>query len=208
MGYRTLRSAIDDLAASGQLVRIAEPVDAHLEASAIHRRVYQAGGPALLFERVMGCDFPLASNLFGTLERARYLFRDTLAAVRRLVELKVDPRQALAAPWKHLSAVGPLWHMLPRRVSGGPAIAQQTSIDRLPQIQSWPDDGGAFITLPQVYSEDPQAPGLRARTWACIACNCPAAGTSPIGRLVCTIRSTAASACTMPPRFARASRCG
>ncbi len=160
MGYRTLRSTIDDLESSGQLVRIEQPVDAHLEAAAIHRRVYQAGGPALYFARVKDCRFPMASNLFGTIERARYIFRDTLDGVRKLVELKVDPRSALNQPWKHLSSVPRLWHMLPRSVGGGPAIDAQISIDQLPQLQSWPDDGGAFITLPQVYTEDVEQPGL------------------------------------------------
>jgi 4-hydroxy-3-polyprenylbenzoate decarboxylase len=50
--------------------------------------------------------------------------------------------------------------MLPRMVSSGPAIASQTSIDQLPQMQSWPGDAGAFITLPQVYTEDVEQPGL------------------------------------------------
>ena len=96
MGYRTLRACIDDLAAVGpaRAHRAAE-VDPRLEAAAIHRRVYQAGGPALYFARVKGCRFPMASNLFGTLERARYIFRDTLDAVRKLVELKIDPRRAM-----------------------------------------------------------------------------------------------------------------
>jgi 4-hydroxy-3-polyprenylbenzoate decarboxylase len=160
MGYRTLRSAIDDLESSRQLVRIEQPIDARLEAAAIHRRVYQAGGPALYFARVKDCRFPMASNLFGTLERARYLFRDTLAGVRKLVELKVDPRLALRRPWKHLGTARRLWHMLPRSIARGPAVEQQTSIDQLPQLQSWPDDGGAFITLPEVYTEDAEQPGL------------------------------------------------
>ena len=161
MGYRTLRSAIDDLESSRQLVRIEQPVDARLEAAAIHRRVYQAGGPALYFARVKDCRFPMASNLFGTLERARYIFRDTLDGVRKLVELKVDPRLALQRSLGNIChPARRLWHMLPRSVAGGAAVEQKTSIDQLPQLQSWPDDGGAFITLPQVYTEDADQPGL------------------------------------------------
>src|SRR5438105_94692 len=96
MGYASLRECVDDLAAAGRLRRIDVEVDPRLEAAEIHRRVFRAGGPALHFARVKGCRFPMVSNLFGTLDRARYLFRDTLEAVRRLVELKVDP----AALWK------------------------------------------------------------------------------------------------------------
>ena len=96
MGYHKLRQCVDDLQNAGQLVVIDEPVDAHLEAAEIHRRVNRSGGPAILFNNVVGCSFPMVSNLFGTLERARFLFRDTLQNVKRLVELKSDP----SAFWK------------------------------------------------------------------------------------------------------------
>src|SRR6266568_1032007 len=98
MGYRDLRACLDDLARTGQLVRIEEEVDPHLEAAEIHRRVYRAGGPAVLFAHVKGCRFPMASNLFGTIERTRFLFRDTLQAVRHLVELKIDTSSFFRRP--------------------------------------------------------------------------------------------------------------
>ena len=81
MGYRSLAECVRDLESTGQLVVIDQEVDPHLEVAAIQRRVYQAGGPALLFRRARGTAFPLLGNLFGTLERARFLFRDTLDAV-------------------------------------------------------------------------------------------------------------------------------
>ena len=84
MGYKSLSACIADLERSGQLVRIEQQVDPYLEAAEIQRRVYQAGGPAIYYARVKGCQFPMVSNLFGTLDRARFLFRDTLDAVRRL----------------------------------------------------------------------------------------------------------------------------
>src|ERR1700688_87705 len=101
MSYRSLRDCITDLEKTRQLVRIEQEIDPHLEAAAIHRRVYQAGGPALYFARVNGCCFPMVSNLFGTLERTRFLFRDPLAAVRHLVELKVDPSAFWKRPWRY-----------------------------------------------------------------------------------------------------------
>ena len=72
MGYRTLRACLHDLEATGQLVRIDEEIDPHLEAAEIQRRVFQAGGPAVYYARVKGCRFPMVSNLFGTMERVRY----------------------------------------------------------------------------------------------------------------------------------------
>lgn len=150
-----------DLVRSGALIRIDRELSADLEIGSIQRRVYQAGGPALLFTRVKGCSFPMLGNLFGTLERTRYIFRDTLKAVERLVQLKVDPRSFLKEPASLLSAVPAAWHLLPKRVADGPILSHQTSLERLPQLKSWPDDGGAFVTLPQVYSESVGLPGLR-----------------------------------------------
>jgi 4-hydroxy-3-polyprenylbenzoate decarboxylase len=160
MGYRTLRACLDDLESTGQLVRIDQEVDPHLEAAEIHRRVFQAGGPAVYYARVKGSSFPMASNLFGTMDRVRYIFRDSLQCVRRLVELRSDPGAAARRPWRQLKLLPTLLHMLPRRVRFGPVMARQTTISQLPQLQTWPDDGGAFITLPQVYTEDADRPGL------------------------------------------------
>jgi UbiD family decarboxylase len=85
MGYRNLRRCVDDLKAAGQLVILDDEIDAHLEAAEIHRRVYRNGGPAVFFARVTGCRFPMVSNLFGTMQRARYIFRDSLDAVRQVI---------------------------------------------------------------------------------------------------------------------------
>jgi 4-hydroxy-3-polyprenylbenzoate decarboxylase len=161
MGYRTLRACLDDLEAAGQLVRIEQEVDPHLEAAEIHRRVFQAGGPAVYYARVKGCSFPMASNLFGTIDRVRYIFRDTLAGVRKLMELRADPGRLAKRPWAQAPLVATLWHMVPRRVRFGPILGHETTIGRLPQFQSWPEDGGAFITLPQVYTEDVERRGVR-----------------------------------------------
>ncbi len=161
MGYRTLRACLDDLHATGQLLRIEQEVDAHLEAAEIHRRVFRAEGPAIYFARVKGCRFPMVSNLFGTLARARYIFRDTLAAVRGLIDAQDDPARLARRPWRHVGLLRTAWHARPRRVSQGAVLAQSTTIGELPQLQCWPDDGGAFITLPQVYTEDVDEPGLR-----------------------------------------------
>lgn len=161
MAYRTLRACIDDLAATGQLVRIDAEIDPTLEAAEIQRRVYQAGGPAVYFARVKGCRFPMVSNLFGTMERARYLFRDSLDVVRRLVDLKVDASRALRHPLEYAGTASALLHMLPKRVRSGPVLANTTTLSDLPQLKSWPDDGGAFITLPQVYTESADEPGWK-----------------------------------------------
>ena len=98
MGYRDLQACVKELEQHGHLVRISHPVDARLEAAEIHRRVYEAGGPALLFENVVDCQFPMVSNLFGTMERARFMFRDALHGVEMLIRLKKDPTELLRHP--------------------------------------------------------------------------------------------------------------
>ncbi len=162
MGYRNLREAIRALETSGQLIRINQQIDPDIEAGAIQRRVYQAGGPALLFTNLKGCAFPAAANLFGTLERTRYLFRDTLKHVEALVKLKLEPKSLLKNPATLLSAPAAALHLLPKKAKSGPILQRQTSLSKLPQIKSWPDDGGAFVTLPQVYSESSLKPGIRS----------------------------------------------
>src|SRR5437588_10460856 len=132
--YSSLRACVTDLERTGQLVRIEQEIDPHLEAAEIQRRVYQAGGPAVFYARVKGCRFPMVSNLFGTLERTRFLFRDTLDAVRPLVELKIDPSQFFRRPWRYRDVPFVLPGLLPKRVRSGPVLANQTTITQLPQL--------------------------------------------------------------------------
>ena len=161
MGYRTLSLCLRDLEATGQLVRIDQEIDPRLEAAEIHRRVFRAGGPAVFYSRVKGSCFPMVGNLFGTMDRVRYIFRDTLESVRRLVEARRDPAELARHPLTAIGLLSTINRMRPARVASGPVLSKQATIRELPQLQSWPDDGGAFITLPLVYTEDPTRPGWR-----------------------------------------------
>ncbi len=143
------------------MVRVEAEIDPHLEAAALQRRVYAAGGPALLLTRIKGTRFPMVCNLFGTLERARFLFRHTYRRVQQLIELKIDPTLAARSPFKYAGASPTAFHMLPRYVRTGPVMEHSCRVSELPQLVSWPHDGGPFVTLPQVYTEDPRSPGLK-----------------------------------------------
>jgi 4-hydroxy-3-polyprenylbenzoate decarboxylase len=161
MGYPSLPACVADLERHGHLVRIDAEVDPYLEMAAIHMRVYEKQGPALLFTNVKGCRFPAVSNLFGTLDRSRFMFRDTLARVQSLVELKYDPMRAARNPFRYLPVAPTAFAALPRRRRGKPARRfGTTTIGELPRIVNWPMDGGPFITLPQVYTEDVGRPGI------------------------------------------------
>src|SRR3954471_7398888 len=102
MIYASLEACLTDLEKHGHLVRVKEEVDPYLEMAAIHLRVHESKGPALLFENVKGSKYRAASNIFGTLERSKFLFRDTLDAVQNLIELKNDPLKAIRQPFKNL----------------------------------------------------------------------------------------------------------
>ncbi len=160
MQHRSTLDVVRDLERDGQLVRFEEEVDPFLEVAEIQRRLYRNRGPAVLFTRVKGTRFPIACNLFGSMERARFLFRSTLENVRRAIELRIDPMSGLRDPLRYWRAPWTAWNMRPKAVRRGPVMEQTIQLSDLPQIQSWPDDGGAFVTLPQVYSESLAAPGF------------------------------------------------
>ena len=156
MGYRSLQNCVDDLERNGHLIRISEEVDPNLEMAAIHLRVHEQGGPALLFENVKGTKYSAVSNLFGTMDRCRFMFRDTLETVEKLIKLKTDPALLLKHPSWIFGAMKGGLTALPKRSS---SAFEEISISELPLIKHWPMDGGAFVTLPQVFSVDVDKPG-------------------------------------------------
>ncbi|MED3645803.1 UbiD family decarboxylase [Halalkalibacterium halodurans] len=158
--YQNLQECINDLEKHGHLIRIREEVDPYLEMAAIHLKVYEAGGPALLFENVKGSNYQAVSNLFGTMERSKFIFRQTWQSAENVVALRNDPMSALKHPLAHARTALAASKALPLKKSRLPAGFEEITISDLPLIQHWPDDGGAFITLPQVYSEDPDKPGI------------------------------------------------
>ncbi|MCC6280959.1 MAG: UbiD family decarboxylase, partial [Saprospiraceae bacterium] len=160
MAYSNLREAVTDLERNGMLLRITEEVDPNLEIAEIHRQVFERQGPAILFERVKGSPFQAVSNIYGTFKQTEWLFRHSLDRVKRVIELKKDPMALLKKPLRYLGAPFTALSALPMHSWGSsPVTYGTTTIDQLPQIKSWPMDGGAFITMPQVYTEDPDQPG-------------------------------------------------
>jgi 4-hydroxy-3-polyprenylbenzoate decarboxylase len=161
MSYPSLEACLLDLEKAGHLVRIKEEVDPHLEMAAIHLRVYEMGGPAILFENVKGSKFRAVSNIFGTLERSKYIFRHSLDAVKKLIQLRNNPVDAIKHPIDNFQAGLAAIKALPlKNPLKQPVKYQEINISDLPLIKHWPKDGGAFVTLPQVYTEDIDKPGI------------------------------------------------
>lgn len=161
MNYPSLEACLIDLEKNGHLVRVKEEVDPYLEMAAIHLRVYEAKGPAILFENVKGSRFRAVSNIFGTLDRSKFIFRNTIESVQKLIELKNDPIKALKSPLQNAAAGLAALKALPlKNPWTKPVMYEEISISDLPLIHHWPMDGGAFVTLPQVYTEDIDQPGI------------------------------------------------
>ncbi|MCO5934208.1 UbiD family decarboxylase [Mucilaginibacter sp. RB4R14] len=161
MGYNSLQACITDLEKNGHLIRIKEEVDPYLQMAAIHLRVFEHQGPAILFENVKGSKFPAVSNLFGTLDRSRFIFRDTLEKIKTLIDIKNDPIKAIKHPFKYANTAMTALSALPMKVrKDAPISFDKALISDIPQIVNWPKDGGPFVTMPQVYTEDADMPGV------------------------------------------------
>ncbi len=159
--YTKTADIIADLEKKGQLIRISHEVDPHLEMAEIQRRIYAQKGPAVLFENVKGSPFSAVSNLYGTEERVDYLFKDTVDSTKQLIQLKVNPMGFFKNVIKNTFLLRKGINALPKKIapSKAPVLWGETDIVSLPGVVSWPEDGGQYITLPQVYSEDPENPG-------------------------------------------------
>ncbi|WP_244344384.1 menaquinone biosynthesis decarboxylase [Thermus thermophilus] len=163
--FRNLRAYLEALERRGELHRVRVPVSAELEIAEIADRVVKAGGPALLFERVVGKDFPVAIGLFGT--RARTAFAlgvEDLDELARKVEalLALEPgKGGLSALLGLLPKLPLLRGFFPRRVRRAPVQevvwrGEEVDLGRLPVLKCWPLDGGPFLTLPLVITKDPE----------------------------------------------------
>lgn len=158
--HSDLRSFLALLRRENEILTINSEVDPYLELAEIHRRVIARGGPALLFRKVKGSRFPVVTNLFGTEKRIELAFGSRPEAfVRDLVDLA----QSLLPPnrhelWKHRKLLREVLKLGARRVSRGPVCEvtdRSTGLNDLPVLTTWQEDGGAFITLPLVYTEHP-----------------------------------------------------
>jgi len=158
MTYKSLHKCISDLEKKGEIRNVYEEMNPDLDMATMHLDEFANGGKAILFENIKGSKYKAVSNLFGTLERSKFMFRDSLQIVKELINIKTNPISAFKNPVKAISTILNGIYALPKKVRF--KGFKEIKIDEIPQIKCWKDDGGAFITLPQVYSEDPDNPSV------------------------------------------------
>jgi len=158
MSYKSLQQCIFDLERKDEIRIISDEVNPDLDMATIHLDEFAKNDKALFFENVKGSKFKAVSNLFGTLDRSKLIFRDSLDSVKKLIKLKTNPVSALKNPIKAISIALNGIYAIPKKVRF--RGFNEIQIEDLPQIKCWEKDGGTFITLPQVYSEDPENTGI------------------------------------------------
>lgn len=157
--FLDLRSFIAALEQRGDLRRVRAEVDPYLEVSEIVQRVIREDGPALIFERPKGSGFPLVMNLFGAARRVELaLGREPRAIGAELVEAiqRLNP-PSLGAAWRSREFLARARFLRPRVVRRAPVqqVIEPPALDRLPNLTSWPRDGGPFITFGPTLTQDP-----------------------------------------------------
>jgi 4-hydroxy-3-polyprenylbenzoate decarboxylase len=166
MAYDDLRDFVRALEKRGELKRISFEVDPYLEITEFADRSVKTGGPALLFEKPKGSEVPVLINAFASAERMQIALEaapDEIAGrIAELIEMRKP--EGLLAKLKMLPKLADLASVFPKSVSSGPCKevihheANQSgdfSLDRFPILHCWPQDGGRFITLPMVFSRNP-----------------------------------------------------
>lgn len=161
--HTNLRQFLATLKRENQVAVIETEVDPFLELAEIHRRVIEAEGPALLFKRVKGSDFPVVTNLFGTRRRVdlavgpkpEEIVRRAVSSLGRLL----PPKPAVLwqeKEWLLSLAKSGMSYGKPAQAPVLEVKEDKVDLTRLPILTSWPEDGGAFVTLPLVYTEHPE----------------------------------------------------
>ena len=167
MAYRDFQEFLEVLEREGELKRISQPIDPYLEITEVADRVMKmpGGGPALLFERPTAKSIPLAINVFGSQKRMSMALgvSDLEEIATEIADLlKPEVPQGFVRSMKELlPKLGVLAKMPPRHAKGEGRCQEvvltgdDIDLDKFPILHCWPQDGGRYITLPLVFTHDP-----------------------------------------------------
>ncbi len=161
--YKDLRSYLELLRQTGELHEILAEVNPELEITEIYDRIVKIAGPALLFKRIKGSEFPLVINIFGSLKRMNLMLgvsdvEDVAQRIHQFLESK--PPQTFIEKIQFLPKLKELDALNTKIVFEAPCQevirTEGPMLDLLPVQKCWPDDGGRFITFPLVITRDPE----------------------------------------------------
>ncbi|NLB87839.1 MAG: menaquinone biosynthesis decarboxylase [Syntrophomonadaceae bacterium] len=164
MAYKDLQDFINYLEMNGELKRITTEVDCELEITEITDRISKQYGPALLFENVKGYDMPVLINAYGSRKRMAMSLgvkdvNDISEDILEFIQLADSVPQSMLDKVKLLPKLAEVSSFIPRMVKKGicqEVVDLKPSLNKLPVLKCWPEDAGRFITLPQVYTKDPE----------------------------------------------------
>ncbi|WGO98905.1 4-hydroxy-3-polyprenylbenzoate decarboxylase [Saccharophagus degradans] len=166
MAFKDLRDFIALLEEKGQLKRISHPVDPYLEITEISDRTLRAGGPALLFENVVGHTTPVLANLFGTPDRvAMGMGQENVGALREVGELlaflkEPEPPKGMKDAWEKLPIFKQVLNMAPKLIKNAPCqefevSGEDVDLATIPIQTCWPGDAAPLVTWPLVVTKGP-----------------------------------------------------
>jgi 4-hydroxy-3-polyprenylbenzoate decarboxylase len=163
MAYSDIRDFITRLEKEGELVRIRHRVSPELEITEIADRTVKCNGPALLFENVEGSKLPVLINHFGSMKRmSMALGVSSIDEIGAEIEslINIEPPVGFLDKLRMLPKLAKLASVFPKNVKTGACqevvkIGEEANLDFLPIMKCWPGDGGRFITLPMVFTKDP-----------------------------------------------------
>jgi 4-hydroxy-3-polyprenylbenzoate decarboxylase len=163
MAYSDLREFIRELEKNNELKRVSIEVDPYLEITEFADRAVKRGGPALLFEKPKGSSVPLLINAFASMRRMEIALQvDSVQDIAdRITEyLQMQMPQGLMGKLSMLPKLAEMGSFFPKIVSSAPCKEvirkDNFSLKELPVLHCWPQDGGPYITLPMVFTKNPE----------------------------------------------------
>jgi 4-hydroxy-3-polyprenylbenzoate decarboxylase len=164
MAYKDLREFIRALEKGKELKRIPFEVDPILEITEFADRAVKSGGPALLFEKPKGFDIPVLINSMASMRKMEIALEvdsveDVAARIVEFLEMTKKP-EGLMGKLKLLPKLAEVGSFFPRTVTKAPCQeivkTENFSLFDYPILKCWPEDGGPYITLPLVFSRNPE----------------------------------------------------
>ena len=165
MAYQNLRDFIRALEKQGELKRIPFEVDTELEITEFADRAVKQGGPALLFEKPKGSSMPVLINSMASMRKMEIAMEvasvdEVAARIVEFLELTKQKPEGMLGKLKMLPKLAEMGSFFPKTVSKAPCheVVQTEgfSLFDIPVLKCWPEDGGRYITLPMVFSKNPE----------------------------------------------------